>query len=175
MSDLEFRLRRLEDRAELQDLVLRYFVASDDDDYEALGSTLSADCVFIAGGFEGGTTRDEIVDFIRAARQNMGLTIHTPDFALLDFHDQDHASGLVGAHLEIAMAQRSLFGAVRYEDEYVRSEDCWRIHRRVMRTIHMGPWEDVATSLTTERPVRWPGADPQATDLPRNQRTPRGR
>ena len=33
MSDIESRIRRLEDRAELQDLVVKYFVASDDDDH----------------------------------------------------------------------------------------------------------------------------------------------
>jgi SnoaL-like domain len=43
MSDLQRRIRRLEDRAELQDLVVRYFLAADDD-YDALAATFAADC-----------------------------------------------------------------------------------------------------------------------------------
>ncbi len=167
MSDLEKRLRRLEDRAELQDLVVRYFVAADDDNYIALAATFSSDAVFEAGGFHGGSSREEIVEFIRNDRRSMGPTIHTPNFTLFEFPGEDHATGLVGAHLELSRGGRTLFGAVRYEDEYVRAEGRWRIRRRRMLAIHIGPWEEVGTSLTADLRVRWPGADPQRADLPK--------
>jgi hypothetical protein len=167
MWEIERRIRRLEDRANLQDLVVRYFVAADDDDYIALAASFAPDARFLAGGFEGGATRDEIVEFIRLDRKKMGPTIHTPNYALFEFRDDDHATGLVGAHLELSRGGRTLFGAVRYTDEYIRLEGNWYIRGREMRTIHVGPWEEVGTSLTAALCVRWPGFDPQPSDFPK--------
>jgi hypothetical protein len=162
MADLEQRIRRLEDRAALQDLVVRYFIAADDDDYEALGACF-ADGEFSAGGFPGGSSRREIVDFIRTDRESMTATVHTPNFLLLDFKGEDAAGGVVGAHLELGRGGTTLFAAVRYVDDYVRTPDGWQIRRREMRTLHVGPWRDVAESLTTDTPVRWPGVEPSAS------------
>lgn len=166
MSEIENRLRRLEDRAELTDLAVRYFLATDDDDYDTLESLFVPDASFIAGGFSGGESREAIIVFLRDARANMGVTVHTPHYSLLTFSGPDNASGVVGAHLEIAAANQSLFGAVRYYDQYRRTDGEWLFARRELLTIHMGPWEQVATSLTSEKRVRWPGSEPQFADLP---------
>jgi hypothetical protein len=167
MSDLDRRIRRLEDRAELQDLVVRYFLAVDDDIYEALADTFASDATFSAGSFVGGRGRDNVVEFLRNDRLNMGPTVHTPNYSLFAFQDEDHATGTTGAHLELARGGRTLFGAVRYIDTFVREEGAWRIRAREMRTVHVGPWEDVGTSLTSELCVRWPGAAPAASDYPK--------
>ncbi|MFF2850303.1 nuclear transport factor 2 family protein [Streptomyces sp. NPDC058001] len=168
MSDLEARIRRLEDRAELEDLVIRYFVAADDDDMDTLGAAFAEDAEFvIGGGFSGGSSRAAIVDFIRGDRKNMGVTVHTQNFTLLTFGDDDHASGVIGAHLELARGGTTVYGAVRYLDDYVRTAEGWKIKRREMATVHVGPWDDVATSLTSELRSRWPGQEPAPADLPR--------
>jgi hypothetical protein len=164
--DLDARIRRLEDRAELEDLVIRYFMAADDDDYDALGDTFAANGSFSAGGFPGGTTREEVVDFIREDRKSMGVTVHTQNSTLLTFTGDDTASGVVAAHLELARGGTSLFGAVRYLDDYVREDGRWRILKREMLAIHVGPWTEMETSLTVENRVRWPGYDPMPADLP---------
>lgn len=166
MSDIERRLKALEDRAELQDLAVRYFIATDDDDYVTLETLFTPDAVFRAGGFTGGTDRAAIMAFLRSARAHMGVTIHTPHYSLISFTGEDRATGVVGAHLEIAMVGQSLFGAVRYSDEYQRRDGRWHFSRREMLIVHMGPWEQVATSLTADKRVRWPGNDPQQADLP---------
>lgn len=167
--DLAARIRRLEDRAELQDLVIRYFVAADDDDVETLAGTFADGAEFLASGFSCGTGRDAIVEFIRSDRRNMGVTVHTRDYTLLSFPelDADRATGITGAHLELARGGTTLFGAVRYLDDFVRTADGWRFARREMVTIHVGDWRDVATSLTDDLRVRWPGQDPVPADLPR--------
>ena len=169
MSDLESRIRRLEDRAELQDLVVRYFMASDDDDYATLGACFARQGTFSAGSFPGGVGRDAVVECLRSGRKMMGPTVHTPNSALFDFKDDNRATGVVGAHLELSIGDRTVFGAVRYIDECVREEGRWRFSKRDMRTIHMGPWEDAATSLTTELNVRWPGIPPMASDFPKKK------
>jgi len=166
MSDIERRLRALEDRAALQDMAIRYFVAIDDDDYAALEDMFSSEMVFRVGTSAAGVGRADVLDYLREARGNMGVTIHTPDYILVDFEGEDTATGLVGAHLEIAMAGQSLYGAVRYRDRYVRIDGKWRFVEKQMLAFHVGPWADVHDSLTAERRVRWPGLDPQVADLP---------
>jgi hypothetical protein len=166
-ADLERRIRRLEDRAALEDLVIRYFVAADDDDEPTLAATFAPDAEFYAGGHLCGADRAAIVAFIAADRKNMGVTVHTQNYTLLTFHDDDRASGVVGVHLELDRGGSTLYGAARYHDDYVRTGDGWRFARREIHMIHIGDWRDVATSLTTERRVRWPGQEPAPADLPR--------
>ena len=167
MSDLEARIRRLEDRAEIEDLVLKYFLAADDDDWETLGWTFAGDGSFSAGAFPGGSDRESVVKFIQADRQNMGVTVHTQNTTLVTFDDADHAHGVVGAHLELARGGTTVYGAVRYYDTYERTSDGWKIKSREMAIIHVGPWAEVGTSLTAPDRARWPGADPAPADLPR--------
>ena len=167
MSDIESRIRRLEDRAELQDLVVKYFVASDDDDYETLASTFAVDGTFSAGIFPGGVGRDAVVECLRSGRAMMGPTVHTPNYALIEFHDDNRASGLVGAHLELSIGDQTVFAAVRYVDEYAKNNGRWEFKCREMRTVHAGPWDQVGTSLSTELCVRWPGVSPMKSDFPK--------
>lgn len=167
MSDLEARIRRLEDRSEISDLSTRYFLASDFDDYDTISDCYARDSTFAASGFEGGRGPQGVAEMIRGARANFGTTIHTPHYSLVEFLDDDRATGMVGAHVEIAVGGTSCFGAVRYEDEYVREQSKWKFRSRNMKTIHFQPWEDASTSLTTALPTRWPGADAAPNDYPR--------
>lgn len=172
MATLEERVRRLEDRAELQDLVAAYFRAVDDDDYDAVGNCFTEDAEFVASGFDGDKTRDAVVAFLMLARAGMGQTVHTPNYVQLEFLDEGEATGLVGAHLELGLGEQTHFGAVRYIDRYRKSEGRWQIARREMKAIHMAPWSLVETSLTSALNVRWPGAEPLPSDCPRKTDQP---
>jgi hypothetical protein len=165
--DIEQRLRRLEDRAAINDLVVGYFIAADGDDLEEVGASFTADATFSSSGTVNASGRDAIVDFIRGARDHMGLTVHTPHYAHLTFDGDDSASGLVGAHLELVLGGEALFGAVRYVDRYVRQGGRWLISKRDMRTIHIAQWEGVGEAFASAQPVRWPGASPAPSDFPR--------
>lgn len=167
MRSLEERLRRLEDRAEIQDLVALYFRATDDDEEKLLADCFTSDAQFVASGFEGGRGREGIIAFLRAARAGMTQTVHTPHYVHLTFGSEDAASGTVVAHLEIGLKQTTVFAAVRYLDTYRREEGRWQIARRDMRTVHAGSWADVATSLSDPMNVRWPGGEPARSDYPR--------
>ncbi|HEY1972240.1 MAG TPA: nuclear transport factor 2 family protein [Pseudonocardia sp.] len=168
--DLTGRIRRLEDRAALEDLVIRYFVAADDDDTETLAATFAPDAEFFAGGACCGSGRAAVVAFIRDDRRNMGVTVHTQNYTLLTFDSDDgpddRASGIVGVHLELARGGSTVYGAARYYDNYVRTERGWCFARREIKMIHLGDWREVATSLTSDLRVRWPGRDPAPADLP---------
>lgn len=165
--DIEQRLRRLEDRASINDLVVAYFLAADGDDLERVGSSFTTDATFSSSGAISATGRDGIVDFIRGARNHMGLTIHTPHYAHLTFATDDAATGIVGAHLELVLSGEPLYGAVRYIDSYVREGDRWLISKRDMRTIHIAPWSAVGEAFVSDTPVRWPGGTPARSDYAR--------
>lgn len=167
MTSLEDRIRRLEDRAEIQDLVAIYFRATDDDDLTTLGQCFTEDARFVAAGFAGGENRDGVIAFLAAARATMRQTVHTPNYVHIIFNDGDHASGTVMAHLEIGLAETTVYAAVRYIDSYRREQGAWRIERREMRAVHLGSWANVAQSLVNPLNVCWPGGEPAASDFPR--------
>ena len=169
MISIEGRIQHLEDRAALDDLVVRYFLAADGDDLIGVGASFAEDATFASSGQVSARGREGIVDFIAGARAHMGLTVHTPNYALYTFTGQDHASGLVGAHLELVLANQSLFGAVRYQDDYVRTAQGWRIRSRDIRVIHIAAWEEVAEAMRSTVPVRWPGVAPLPSDYPRRR------
>ncbi|HEX8419647.1 MAG TPA: nuclear transport factor 2 family protein [Sphingomonas sp.] len=166
--DLEQRLRRLEDRAAINDLVVAYFLAADGDDLDGVGASFTQDATFSSSGAVNASGRDGIVEFIRGAREHMGLTIHTPHYNQLTFDGDDGARGLVGAHLELVLGGSTVCGAVRYVDTYVRSPGAWLISSRDMRTIYMAPWLEVGEAFASHTPVRWPGAAGSRSDYPRS-------
>lgn len=169
MSDLEDRLARLEARADIEALVVRYFLACDGDDVAQLRRSFAANATFSTSGQIAATGLDAILDYLVDARSHMGLTVHTPNYVLLEDLQADRARGLVGAHLELVLGGVSLFGAVRYVDDYIRVDGAWVFARRDMRTIYIGPWAEVGIALESDGPVRWPGIAPLPSDYPRKQ------
>ena len=167
MSSLDDRVARLEDRAELEDLVARYFLAADGDDIDTLAALFAPDARFSISGAVGGATREAVVNFLVASRTQMGLTLHTPNSMLFTFDGPGRARGLIGAHLQLAYGTETVFGAVRYHDEYVRLDGRWRILARDMRTIFIAPWAAVGEAFASATPTRWPGAEPAGSDFPR--------
>jgi ketosteroid isomerase-like protein len=168
MADLNERVKRLEDRAAINDLVVAYFLAADGDDLATLGACFTEDATFSASGQLCASGRQGIMDFIKAARSHMGLTVHTPHYAQVTFDSCDEARGLVGAHLELVVTGSAVCGAVRYVDRYLRREGRWRIVGRDMRTIYIAPWLEVGQALASKTPVRWPGGNPSKSDYTRS-------
>lgn len=165
--DVEQRIRRLEDRIAISDLVVSYFVASDDDDSEGVAASFTADATFSSSGQLNAQDRDGIVEFIKSARSHMGMTVHTPNYVQCRFESPDRATGIVGAHLELVVGGVSVFGVVRYVDSYVRDGDVWRFQSRDMRVIHLAPWCEVGEAFASTTPVRWPGGEGATSDYPR--------
>ncbi|GAB3629728.1 Bile acid 7-alpha dehydratase [Pandoraea terrae] len=167
--DVNRRLQSLEDRFALQDLITRYFVCADNDDYPGLEATLAPDVIFSASGFGDAVGREAVMEFLISSRKQMGLTVHTPNYLLMDELAEDRAKGQVGAHLELSRSGKALFGAVRYIDEYIKLDNEWKIRARSMLIIHISPWEDVGSSFTSDLTVRWPGYAPLPSELPKRK------
>jgi uncharacterized protein (TIGR02246 family) len=167
VTTLEQRIQKLEDRAEIQDLVARYFKVTDDDDEQALADCFTRDARFVATGFEGGAGRAGVMEFLKSARSTMQQTVHTPNYVHIKFKGLDEADGTVMAHLEIGIGGTTVYAAVRYLDTYAREDGKWLIASREMGAVHLGSWDVVASSMTDPNNVRWPGSDPAPSDFPR--------
>lgn len=146
-QDLRERVRRLEDRAELWELVARYGVAVDDEDYETIGSLFAADGEF--AGLAGPTNvgREQVVDYLRHRNDtDHVLRLHTPTAQFLDELDGDAAAGVVSCYAGLYSADGSLrFFAFRYRDRYVREGGRWRFkHRAIDRLTNVIPPHDVS-------------------------------
>ena len=144
-------LRRLLDRQELRDLTLRYCRAIDDSDWAALRA------LFGSGG-------DETVDQLRAIRSTYGRTIHTAHGQLVEFTDDDHATGMVPAHAELDIQGETVICAMRYYDDYAREAGEWRFARRQIKFAYALPWPRMDGALTQDLPVHWPGTVAAAPD-----------
>ena len=152
-------LRRLLDRQELRDLTLRYCRAIDDSDWDALRAMFAG-----RAGIAGVPGGDETVDQLRAIRSTYGRTIHTAHGQLVDFTDDDHATGMVPAHAELDIKGETMICAMRYYDDYVREADGWRFARRQIKFVYALPWPRMDGALTVDLPVHWPGTQAAAPD-----------
>lgn len=158
-SDVERRLRRLEDRAELRELADRYCLAIDDGDWDAL-LEMFTDRARMAGV----TGRREVVGQLRAIRSGYGRTIHSAISQVLDFADDDHASGVVAGRGELDITGQTVLCAMRYLDTYERVGGGWRFARRAIKFTYALPWTEMAGAMTAARPVHWPGTEAQPAD-----------
>jgi ketosteroid isomerase-like protein len=160
-ADLEHRIKRLEDRAAIQDLGIRYCVAIDAGDYDELAELYTEKATL--GAVVG---RHEVVDTLKSIRATYGRTIHTPEAHTVTFVDDDHATGLVLSHAELDIAGITIHTAIRYRDDYERGEDgAWRFANRALTFAYALPVDELSESMTGELPVRWPGTDPAPADL----------
>lgn len=160
-DDLTRRIRLVEDRASLRELVDRYCLAIDDSDWDALLNLFAADA-----DMAGQTSGPGVVGQLRSIRSGYGRTIHTAIAQVLEFADDDHASGVVTSRAELAIAGQTVFCAMRYLDDYVRADGTWRFARRVIRFSYALPWADMAGAMSGDLAVAWPNTVPGPSDLP---------
>jgi SnoaL-like domain len=150
-DDVLCRLQRLEDRAELRELVDRYSLATDDSDWETLRE------MFTAGVTMAGVTgRDEVIEMLRSIRDTYGRTIHTVTGQVLEFGDDNRASGVVSGRSELAIAGQTVMCAMRYLDTYERVDGRWRFARRRLRFSYALPWEEMHEAMTADKTIRLP-------------------
>jgi hypothetical protein len=157
---LEQRIQSIEDRMAIQDLVVRYCLSVDDNDYTALREMFT-DKATMAGQVGG----DPIVDRLASIRSGYGRTIHAPVAMTITLTNADHASGIVMTQAELAIQGRSVHTAIRYYDDYERGGDGrWRFAARTLKFVYALPVEEMSESLTGLNTIRWPGTEPVPAD-----------
>jgi hypothetical protein len=167
-TSLEERVRRLEDRAAIQELGVLYGFVMDERDEPGIrqifceDATLrSEDGVFAANGI------DEIVTTYLGRFAKLGPTNHFSHGHVVRFDesDPDRATGLLASHAEVVRDGVAMQVALRYKDTYRRVDGRWRFADRLMGYMYYLPFTELATGLGDRNSVRAYG-DHRPADWP---------
>jgi SnoaL-like domain len=159
LADLDRRLRRIEDRAEIQELGQRYCRLIDDNDWTGLRRLFTDDATM--AGVVGG---DAVVKTLRSIRSGYGRTIHAAYGLVLDRQDDESARGYVPSSAQLDIGGQLVLSAIRYFDEYARVGGAWKFASRDLRFVYALPFPEADRALVDDLPVRWPGTRPGPAD-----------
>ena len=138
-------LQEISDRLEIQDLLARYSAAIDGRRWDDLDALFTEDAVIDyaeMGGIRG--TLAEQKAFLAAVMPGFAGFQHLTASTKLEI-DGDTATGVSICHnpmvIEADGERRTFFVGLWYHDEYVRTDEGWRISRRVeeMCYFHNAP------------------------------------
>jgi len=148
---LEERVRRLEDRAAIDELIARYGLVMDNRDLAALPALFTDDVVVrSAGRGMQALGRDAAVQLFTDRFRLLGPSNHVTHDRILRFdpEDPDRARGMVLSHAEMEVEGRAMVAALRYVDEYRRQHGCWRFSRRNLHFMYYVPAESYAAAFS---------------------------
>ena len=162
------QVRELADKAALVNLSVLYSMAVDDHDLDTVVACFAPDGTFTRLGT---TVRghDDLRAFYGSMMDRYVTTLHTPEshVAVVDV-DAGTATGVVNGHGELALGDRLLLAAYRYDDRYVRLDGRWVFAARTIRFMYNVPFEEMATSFADRRRLRVPGHPRGRGRLPRD-------
>ncbi len=166
-STLEHRVRQLEDRALLRELVARYGIAVDDRDIDALAQLFTSDgCFRSQDGVMDARGREAVLKQFRGRFAALKATNHIAHDQILTFgEDPDSATGLVTSHAEVWRNGRALIAALRYRDSYRRENGSWRFADRLLSFLYYLPVDEYAEGLGSRLRMRAYG-DRRPADYP---------
>lgn len=169
-DDLLRRIRRLEDRAEIGELVARYCLIMDDRDMTAMTELFTPDAIVRSSdGVMHASGLTAVVAMFRGRFAVLGPSNHFTHDRIVRFEDDDPdaASGIVLAHAEMNRKGQPMLAAIRYADRYRRLQDRWRIAERVLSFFYYVPTAEYLDALgpglaarmrayDMARPADWP-------------------
>ena len=167
-TDLATRIRRLEDREAIRELVGRYGYVIDNRDLDGVAGLFCEDAVLESqDGVMQARGRAAIIELYKGRFAALGPTFHfTHDQAItLDEADPDAASGIIASHAEVMRNGEAMLAAIRYFDEYRREDGRWRFARRSLAFFYYTPATQYLDTMTStlrqraygdQRPADWP-------------------
>ncbi len=175
----EARLRRLEDRFEIGELIARYGLVMDNRDFAAMPSLFTADAkVRSSDGMMDSDGCDAVCAMYRGRLEVLGPSNHVTHDRILTFDDvrTDQATGLVLSHAEMSRKGVAMVAAIRYHDEYRREDGRWKFAARTLAFMYfvraaeyvdaLGPGIALRNRVLRDaRAADWPEALPTWRDF----------
>jgi ketosteroid isomerase-like protein len=172
--DLESRIRRLEDRIEIGELITRYALVMDNRDMGAMPSLFTENVVIRSqDGVMNIVGRDAAVELFRGRFKVLGPSNHVSHDRIIQFDaaDPDRATGLVLSHAEMNRKGVAMLAAIRYHDTYRREAQGWRFQERLLTFMYYVPTSEYLDALgaglaarnrayDVAQPADWPEALP---------------
>lgn len=163
---LEARMRSLEDRVEIGELIVRYALLVDDAQWTELAELFTEDAVLASASFRV-VGRAAIIDSIKAQHEPYTATWHDPHGRVVELDDESHARGTVISRAELARADVTMTASIRYHDDYRREDGRWRFAARLMLSMYAMPvTEFVAGGFGRQERKLWPGRPASIAELP---------
>lgn len=167
---LERRIRRLEDRVEIHELVARYGLVMDDRNMADMPGLFTDDVVIRSGdGVMNARGRDTVVALFRGRFEVLGPSNHVSHDKIISFDeiDSDRATGIVLSHAEMHRRGQPMLTAIRYQDAYRREGGRWCFAERVLRFFYYVPTAQYLDALGPGLALRNRAYDtPVAADWP---------
>jgi uncharacterized protein (TIGR02246 family) len=157
-------LDRLAATEEIRQLVARYALCIDSRDIDSLVS-LYVDDVQVGRERRG---RDALRAQFDAALRTVGVTILNVGTHVIDFVDDDHATGNVYTKAEIQDGERWIHQAVHYTDAYERRDGRWYFVRRIHELFYGA---EVGANPLGLSPANWPEHHDGMGTVPENWET----
>ena len=152
-------IERLLAYEEIRQLASRYAVATDARDVDALVG-LFVDDVQVGADLRG---RDALKAFFDRSLRDVGITILNVGTHVIEFDDDDHATGIVYCRGEIQVADSWIVQAIQYRDTYERRHGHWYFVRR-RHLLWYG--REIGTSPLGLAPADWPEHHTGTGELP---------
>ncbi|MBM3671825.1 MAG: nuclear transport factor 2 family protein [Actinobacteria bacterium] len=145
MTDVE----RLLAYEEIRQLVARYAVAVDSRDLDTLVA-LFLDDVQVGRDARG---RDALKAYFESSLRGVRVTILNTGTHVIDFIDDDHATGILYCRGEVQLDDEWIVQAIQYRDTYERRDGHWHFVRREHLLWHARP---IGTSPVGLPDAQWP-------------------
>ena len=139
---LEERVRHLEDRVAIGELIARYCLVLDNRDVDAIESLFTPDArVWSVDGVMDARGRQAAVEMFKSRFTVLGPSNHFTHDRIVEFDhmDPDRATGFVLAHAEMQRKGQPMLATIRYTDRYRRLQGRWRIAERVLSFFYYVP------------------------------------
>ncbi len=165
-ESLEQRIRRLEDRFAINDLVVSYATLLDDAQWDELGDLFTLDGVF-ASPNSTTTGRAAIIENFKKKHAPFPATWHDPHGVVVEIDDDDHARGTVIGYAELGSPGLTVSTSIRYQDDYRREDGRWRFASRHVLSVYGMPLSELAAGgLGHAERKRWPNRPAGPAELP---------
>lgn len=166
---LRARIQRLEDRAEISDLITRYALILDDCQFEEVGTLFTEDAVFASPNSRT-VGRTAIVENFRMKHSPYHATLHDPHSHTLVFGDDGEARGTVIGEAMLISYDTTVVTSIRYHDDYRKVDGRWLFASRLVLSVYgMTLDEYNAGGLNKEQRKRWPNRPVSDVELPDSQ------
>ena len=170
-SSLEARIRELESRAAMQQLVARYCYVIDNRDTAGIGALFAPDARFASkDGVMEARGRAEIVRQFHKRFSVLGMSNHFTHDHLIEFKTPDLAHGIVNSHAELIRYEQPMWVSLRYEDTYVCEAGRWYFGERLLGFSYFLNVEEYPRYLGDRMRMR-AYDQPQAADWPEDTET----
>lgn len=165
-ESLDVRVKKIEDRQAINDLIVDYGTALDNRDLELMRRIFTEDATMRHDDGVKAQGREQLVEFLAVSLARYDVSIHYPNAVRLDLLGADSAEGVVVAHSELGIGDRAVVSALRYHDKYARGSDGrWRFADRHLRFWYFMYLDELPRHLGQHERRRWP-APARAAELP---------